>query len=93
MEKFVHGYGQESCAIFYANIDYRQRDDFLHFQAHHGHVMCSATKLHRFAYVVDRDPGPVTKVQINNNFIKASINRFYGMFVQGTHIRKIFFYD
>ena len=82
----MHGNGPESCAIFYANIDYRQRDDFLHFQAHHGHVMCSATKLHRFAYVVDWDPGPVTKVQINTNKfykfyfinkINLNINKFH----------------
>ena len=83
VEKFVHGYGQESCAIFYANIDYRRRDDILRLQAHHGHVMCRPAGIHRFAYVVDRDTRAVTKVQINNiNFIKASFNCFYGMLVQ-----------
>jgi len=67
VEKFVYGNGPESGAIFYANIDYRQRDDFLHIQAHYGHVMCCSASLYRFAYVVDRDPRAVTKVQINTN--------------------------
>jgi len=67
MEKHVHGNGPESGAILYANIDYRQCDDVLHIQAHHGHVMCCPAGIYRFAYVVDRDPRAVTKVQINTN--------------------------
>ena len=57
----------ESGAILYANIDYRQRDDFLYIQAHYGYVMCCPASLYRFAYVVDRDPRAVTKFQINTN--------------------------
>ena len=70
MEKHVPRDGQTSSSIFYANIDYRQRDDFLHIQAHYGHVMCCPAGLYRVAYVVDRDPRAVTKVQMN-------INKFY----------------
>ena len=83
MEKHVPRDGPTSSSIFYANIDYRRRDDVLYFQVDHGHIVCRATSLYRLAYVVDRDPGTVTKIQINNiNFIKASSNCFYGMLVQ-----------
>ena len=75
MEKHVPRDGQTSSSIFHADIDYWRRDDFLHFQAHYGHVMCCSASLHGFAYAVDRDPRAVTKIQINNiNFIKASLH-------------------
>ena len=67
MEKHVPRDGQTSSSIFHADIDYRRRDDFLHIQADYGHVMCRPASLYRFAYVVDRDPRAVTKVQINTN--------------------------
>ena len=83
MEKHVPRDGPTSSSIFHADLDYWRCDDFLYFQVDHGHIVCRAASLHRFADVVDRNSRTVTKIQINNiNFIKASSNCFYGMLVQ-----------
>ena len=67
MEKHVLRDGQTSSSIFHADIDYWRRDDLLYFQVDHGHIVCRAASLYKFAYVADRDPRAVAKIQINTN--------------------------